>query len=1093
VARRIRLLHLLTVALMALASARASADTSTVRFDDLAAGPLAPAGLVIVGTWSVTQGAARTSSEQAFIRPLDSPWLRSGRVEAVVRVTADLRQTGWRLAALQLQAGPEDSWDLALVIGLQGERYCELVERYRGAWQAQSEEPTRLEALPDSRREAWEIGEWYRLQIETTESAVRGHVTALDSGTVVCDLGYALTPKARAIRGGQVALRTDGVETEVRSLMADGESLTASLRRSDKVGVLTEAMPGGDPALGGRVADALAAEFAVARLSADEALSLTPGEAGTLVLPDAARLPGRMAGAIDRYVAAGGRLLVIGGPLLKTRYARVAAGWLPVDEALASVRPEAILSEFPNGLDGWPRSTGPTPAQASVSADAAPDGSKGVRVSVPDLQGWDTYQLPHRDSLLPEGHSLVCLWARGSERTQQLLVEVVEKDGSRWIATVPIGPEWRHCAVPTSAFHYWNDSPTRNRGAAGDYLHPQNADRMAIGIAVGHEPGGISPGAHEWSAAQLGTAASPLTDEDMDPLALECLLPWYKQFKLDDVGQVGSTLQGGVLGVRVPGGELAGPAWCSISRPAGMTWRDGDTLGRFVPLLQSVDSTGEARANLAWMWDVHAGVYSPGRWAQLALPYSDDLAPTLLALVRGLDRPVMLARAGTGAWSYFDDEPGQELGAYVLAKDASGPLTVRFVVRTEDGRTVADESSDIRPEGGRMTLARAERVTGLQAGFYSVRVTLLSEGKPIDVLDQPFTVLPARAPAEGRVHLSADGTHFEVDGRQFHPHGCNYWPLYVAGADSAQYWGHWLSPSQYDPEAVERDLRILERLGGNLVSIQYANEGQARPLADFLARCARHGIRANVFLPSTHPLAFDRELARRLIEAARLAGNPSVFAYDLAWEPHLGPYESRRAYDPQWRQWLADQYGSIEAAEAVFGMPLPRDSAAEVTGPSDAQLVQPSPATGPDIMYRAAGIAVLKNQGLVMETAAGSLWLCGVDDEWGGNPDPEAALRDRPEGMPSLMVAHNPVTALRFPPDGPDLCLCGHTHGGQWRYPSGKAIWIPQRRKLNHASGWKRVGHTWVYVSRGLGGGTLPFRLNCRPEITLLSLAGPAP
>jgi hypothetical protein len=528
------------------------------------------------------------------------------------------------------------------------------------------------------------------------------------------------------------------------------------------------------------------------------------------------------------------------------------------------------------------------------------------------------------------------------------LVEVVEKDGSRWIATVPIGPEWRHCAVPTSAFHYWNDSPTRNRGAAGDYLHPQNADRMAIGIAVGHEPGGISPGAHEWSAAQLGTAASPLTDEDMDPLALECLLPWYKQFKLDDVGQVSSTLQGGVLGVRVPGGELAGPAWCSISRPAGMTWRDGDTLGRFVPLLQSVDSTGEARANLAWMWDVHAGVYSPGRWAQLALPYSDDLAPTLLALVRGLDRPVMLARAGTGAWSYFDDEPGQELGAYVLAKDASGPLTVRFVVRTEDGRTVADESSDIRPEGGRMTLARAERVTGLQAGFYSVRVTLLSEGKPIDVLDQPFTVLPARAPAEGRVHLSADGTHFEVDGRQFHPHGCNYWPLYVAGADSAQYWGHWLSPSQYDPEAVERDLRILERLGGNLVSIQYANEGQARPLADFLARCARHGIRANVFLPSTHPLAFDRELARRLIEAARLAGNPSVFAYDLAWEPHLGPYESRRAYDPQWRQWLADQYGSIEAAEAVFGMPLPRDSAAEVTGPSDAQLVQPSPATGPD-------------------------------------------------------------------------------------------------------------------------------------------------
>ena len=145
---------------------------------------------------------------------------------------------------------------------------------------------------------------------------------------------------------------------------------------------------------------------------------------------------------------------------------------------------------------------------------------------------------------------------------------------------------------------------------------------------------------------------------------------------------------------------------------------------------------------------------------------------------------------------------------------------------------------------------------------------------------------------------------------------------------------------------------------------------------------------------------------------------------------------------------------------------------------------------GPDAMYRAAGITVLKNQGLVIETAAGPIWLCGVDDEWGGSPDPHAALRDRPEGMPSLMVAHNPVTALRFPPDGPDLCLSGHTHGGQWCYPSGAAIWIPERRKLNHASGWKRVGYTWVYVSRGLGGGTLPFRINCRPEVTLLTLTG---
>lgn len=197
----------------------------------------------------------------------------------------------------------------------------------------------------------------------------------------------------------------------------------------------------------------------------------------------------------------------------------------------------------------------------------------------------------------------------------------------------------------------------------------------------------------------------------------------------------------------------------------------------------------------------------------------------------------------------------------------------------------------------------------------------------------------------------------------------------------------------------------------------------------------------------------------------------------LDWQPHLIVLGGDTI--------LFEERPSAEAERVLCRLRAPAGTYA-VYGNHDLWL----PGCGPDPMYRVAGIQVLKNDGLVIETPAGPLWLCGVDDEWGGCPDPDAALRGRPGGVPSLMVAHNPVTALRFPPDAPDLCLCGHTHGGQWCYPSGAAIWIPERRKLNHASGWSRVGHTWVYVSRGLGGGTLPFRINCRPEVTLLTLTG---
>lgn len=136
------------------------------------------------------------------------------------------------------------------------------------------------------------------------------------------------------------------------------------------------------------------------------------------------------------------------------------------------------------------------------------------------------------------------------------------------------------------------------------------------------------------------------------------------------------------------------------------------------------------------------------------------------------------------------------------------------------------------------------------------------------------------------------------------------------------------------------------------------------------------------------------------------------------------------------------------------------------------------------------GIGTLINEGVLLEDGPEPLWLCGVDDEWYGEPDFGAALEGRPEGVSALALAHNPVSLLRCSQRWPTLCLSGHTHGGQVCWPDGRAVWVDNAQSLNHSSGWTRVGSTWLYVSRGIGSATIPLRLYCRPEVTIIDLVG---
>jgi hypothetical protein len=631
-------------------------------------------------------------------------------------------------------------------------------------------------------------------------------------------------------------------------------------------------------------------------------------------------------------------------------------GWTTLEAALEAVRPSHIVISFENAMDDWLYGWGPSdPGEVQRRSITAPDGSQGVEVSVRDMKGWDTYRLTDVGQPFEGDRALTTFWARGWGQTDQMLVEWQEQDGSRWIASVPLADEWRHYALPVEAFAYWNDSPAIGRGGPDDHLRLDQVDALSLGIATGHTPVGLEPGDHRWAVAGFGTAPSPVEEADLTDLELECLTPWYKTHTPEDVQGLRPTVHG-ILAqlpadLELPGGDIL----CPITRPRGLGVMAEPAPGRFVPLVEVTGEAGAWRGNAAFVWHQHQGDRAGARWGGVGMEPSTDAGPIINAAARVLLEPAAFTRAGATRWTAFADEPPLEVAAEVWnAGESAGEAIVRLRVIDELGDRIASLSIDAGAIAPGETIAlEPESLPELEPGFYTIEASLIVDDRAVDRIDHPVSVHPAE-PAEGpRIQLSADETHFQLDGEPFRVHGINYWPLYVAGADSEQYWGHWLSSDQYDPVAVERDLELLERLGANVVSIQYLDGDMAGPLVDFLARCRRHGIYANLFINDAHPFWFTPEHVRGLLTMPRLMGNPAVFAYDLAWEPHVGREERRGQFDPLWRQWVEDNYGSAERLEEVMGGSLPRDDGGEITGPTDAQISDTEPSEADRIFVAA--------------------------------------------------------------------------------------------------------------------------------------------
>ena len=131
----------------------------------------------------------------------------------------------------------------------------------------------------------------------------------------------------------------------------------------------------------------------------------------------------------------------------------------------------------------------------------------------------------------------------------------------------------------------------------------------------------------------------------------------------------------------------------------------------------------------------------------------------------------------------------------------------------------------------------------------------------------------------------------------------------------------------------------------------------------------------------------------------------------------------------------------------------------------------------------AKGFAVLKDARTRLTIRGETLDIAGIRFWTRRLSDVAYVLRGAASNV--MLLAHTPMRLAEAAALAVPLVLSGHTHGGQIVLPGIGAI---AAREFPVVAGIGRRDSTTIFVSRGVGTVYVPVRLNCPPEVALLTL-----
>lgn len=186
----------------------------------------------------------------------------------------------------------------------------------------------------------------------------------------------------------------------------------------------------------------------------------------------------------------------------------------------------------------------------------------------------------------------------------------------------------------------------------------------------------------------------------------------------------------------------------------------------------------------------------------------------------------------------------------------------------------------------------------------------------------------------------------------------------------------------------------------------------------------------------------------------------------------------------------ADTAAELPKLAALFRTLSPRYGIYRVMGDVDWETNNASKA-------ELGGVSTLEDSEATINTGGGKVRILGLrrsgaaSGEAGGRAVKEWLTTTAP-GDFTIVLGHAPDYALGVTDLPVDLCLAGHTHGGQIRVPLLGPIITMSGVPRKWARGFRRIGHAWLDVSAGVGSEHMdavpPIRVACPPEMTLIEV-----
>lgn len=701
--------------------------------------------------------------------------------------------------------------------------------------------------------------------------------------------------------------------------------------------------------------------------------AFAPGKTDAVVLPEAANIPYGTYEALDRFLRGGGNLLTLGGPPMSKVLYRSGGQWKTRGELTTEEEKYQgchMIWNFSgeNDAEGWSRNAHrpDSPIRMEVGDFGCPDSPHALHVRMDGYSGWD---MIGKSVDLPGAYRYVGLYAKGGPHTGALAIQLRERDGSLWIATVPLRSQWEPIRLSAGDFGYWFDNPSVGRGFPGDQVRFENVAELSMGVSESHT------GASSGTEQEYWVDSLHLCGDDM-PIH-DGLSPQWKYYPVTNARRA-AAYSGQVLVSRREY-RLPQSLFSTTVRAQGTGFGKGRGA-RFVPLIEVSDDKGLRCGCLAWMY-VNSTMGAPDG-AQLYESsiiagfgtsdsgfYDDNGLAAVTDVLRAMLSDVLLVEGGACEYLYIAQETEEiPVGLYARGRDFEGVtaeicltlagqcLSRRLyrldgpAVKTAAGVQIKGVTDSCDPAAG-----RPDRVT----------VSLWRDGRLLDRVSHGIQFWSPK-PEEERRYITSSHNEFVWDGKPLRAFGVSYMAssnIAFDGGMGGYNWEQYVSRSAYDPDVCLNDLLRIREIGYNAVAlfVYYDTAKQSKNMLHLLEMCDRLGLVVDLALRPYFPLEHDgrdRPIADT-IRVLHLEELDYIIGYDIAWEQCVGSYAGsygsvpggRRMFDPAWIRWVKDSYGTLENAEAAWGVKLPENDGA-YTCPSDAMLEQDGPHRAMVAAYR---------------------------------------------------------------------------------------------------------------------------------------------